>query len=497
MPDHDSAALLTRQTKRRRVDIGVKRTVGSVILARARDTLLDGMNQSHGVDQDGDCSLVAGGDGEKSNVLRKLLKRANSYEDAIMPFPGATIISQLLKSNMAKNGGSDSGFQGSGNLSSGGSEIQAEDGCSNSSRERDSPSDCLSPGPPLPPPPSSSSFGRPSSNHTPHAPPQPLPISSFDLDRLTDEHLRAKRARVENIIRGMSHSRWGAASLLGSPGSRGGGPNAGEAYRENKRKQRLPQQQHSFTQMVCSRQEQRQEERRQLKLQLEDMQVGARRRRGRTRPAPARMLTPSSAASAPLQKQLRQLQEKFYQIYDSETEEEEENGEADRAREREEDGNLSEDSVRSDGLEEQHRDRQRNGHDDLAEMDPGLFLDRARALLREQALMDAEMEDMDGGEDEDRSAERAGKRRGGRHLAETLEAGAELRRVAGGGHGGQGLLLAQAGRRPPRRLPHQHAGGPLLLLQLLLLLSAAFRTPAPPHPGLALRQRRAGPQPER
>lgn len=115
MPDHDSATLLSRQTKRRRVDIGVKRTVGSVILARARETLLDSMNQSHGVDQDGDCSLVAqggaNGDGEKSNVLRKLLKRANSYEDAIMPFPGATIISQLLKSNMGKNGGSDSGFQ--------------------------------------------------------------------------------------------------------------------------------------------------------------------------------------------------------------------------------------------------------------------------------------------------------------------------------------------------------------------------------------------------
>lgn len=117
MPDHDSTALLTRQTKRRRVDIGVKRTVGSAIFTRARETLLDSMNQSHGIEQDGDCSLVghghggANGDGEKSNVLRKLLKRANSYEDAIMPFPGATIISQLLKNNMGKNGGSDSGFQ--------------------------------------------------------------------------------------------------------------------------------------------------------------------------------------------------------------------------------------------------------------------------------------------------------------------------------------------------------------------------------------------------
>ncbi|KAM9836168.1 prospero homeobox protein 1-like [Aulostomus maculatus] len=447
MPDHDSATLLTRQTKRRRVDIGVKRTVSSAIFNRARDALLDSMNQSHSPDQDGDCSLVghghggANGDGEKSNVLRKLLKRANSYEDSIMPFPGATIISQLLKSNMGKNGGSDSGFQGSGALSSGGSEIQAEDACSNSSsRDRDSPSDCLSPGPPLPPP-SSSSFGRPLPPSNSHAPAQPLSLSSFDLDRLSDEHLRAKRARVENIIRGMSHSplvRPNAgdhnqdsnnenssnhsssndhrgdgtgshnhsrsdcpSSLLSSPGSRGGVVSVGEVYRENKRKQRLPQQQHSFTQMVCSRQEQRQEERRQLKLQLEDMQ-----------------------------KQLRQLQEKFYQIYDSETEEEEENGEsgeADRGGEREEDGNLSEDSIRSDGLEERHRDRGGHSHDDLSELDPGLFLDRARALLREQALMDGEIEeDVEGREEEERSGERVIKRRGGggaggRQLAETLK----------------------------------------------------------------------------
>uniref|UniRef100_A0A3B4WZU6 Prospero homeobox 1a n=1 Tax=Seriola lalandi dorsalis TaxID=1841481 RepID=A0A3B4WZU6_SERLL len=321
MPDHDSTTLLTRQTKRRRVDIGVKRTVGSVIFTRARETLFDSMNQSHGPDQDGDCSLVGHGhggttsDGEKSNVLRKLLKRANSYEDTIMPFPGATIISQLLKNNIGKNGGSDSGFQGSGALSSGGSEIQAEDACSNSSRDQDSPSDCLSPG----------------------------------------------NRENENSI-----------------------------YRENKRKQRLPQQQHSFTQLVCSRQEQRQEERRQLKLQLEDMQ-----------------------------KQLRQLQEKFYQIYDSETEEEEEN---------EEDGNLSEDSIRSDGLEERHRDRGRHSHDELSELDPGLFLDRARALLREQALLDGDIEeDVDGRDEEERNGERVMKRRGG----------------AAGGRGGGGRQLAE------------------------------------------------------
>ncbi|XP_056157399.1 LOW QUALITY PROTEIN: prospero homeobox protein 1a [Lampris incognitus] len=473
MPDHDSTTLLTRQTKRRRVDIGVKRTVGSALFTHARETLLNAMNQTHGPDQDGDCALVShghgghggnGGDGEKSNVLRKLLKRANSYEDSMMPFPGATIISQLLKNNMGKNGGSDSGFQGSGTLSSGGSEIQAEDACSNSSsRDQDSPSDCLSPGPPLPPPPSS--FGRPpppAASLNTHPPPPPLSLSSFDLERLSDEHLRAKRARVENIIRGMSHSplvrqsrdgghesdRNGSKSngngsgtagggnskdhrgedsgggghngghslnhghrdcppsLLGSPGSRGGAAvTVGEVYRENKRKQRLPQQQHSFTQLVCTRQEQRQEERRQLKLQLEDMQ-----------------------------KQLRQLQEKFYQIYDSETEEEEENGESgelDRGGEREEDGNLSEDSIRSDGLEERHRERsRRRSHDELSELDPGLFLDRARALLQEQVLMDRDMdEEEEGREEEQRNGERVMKRGGaagagrggGRQLAETLK----------------------------------------------------------------------------
>ncbi|XP_038865079.1 prospero homeobox protein 1-like [Salvelinus namaycush] len=414
MPDHASS--LSRQTKRRRVDIGVKRTLGSVVFSRARETLLlNAMNQSHGPKQDGDCSLVphsyggSNGDGAKSNVLRKLLKRANSYEDAMMPFPGTTIISQLLKSNMGKNGDREGGFQGSGGLSSAGSDLQAEDVCSNSSRDRDSPL-ALSPSPSSPclPP-----FGRPP------LPPHP-PLTSLDLERLTDEHLRAKRARVENIIRSMSHSPCVAPPALRGRGeeykeslgeTKGEGyreslgETRGEGYRENKRKQRLPQQQQqSFTQLVCVRQEQRQEERRQLKLQLEDMQ-----------------------------KQLRQLQEKFYQIYD-EREKERGGGE-------EEDGNLSEDSVRSDGLEDRHRDHHGNRnradriHGDLSELldDPGLFLDRARALLREQALLDGEREEdereegeREGGEESDWGRGERGvgggtMRAEGRQLAETLK----------------------------------------------------------------------------
>ncbi|XP_058604970.1 prospero homeobox protein 1a isoform X3 [Onychostoma macrolepis] len=321
MPDHDSTSLLSRQTKRRRVDIGVKRTVGqaSVVFTRGKATFLSAMNP-HGSEQDVECSVVQHADGEKSNVLRKLLKRANSYEDAMMPFPGATIISQLLKNNLTKNGGSEPNFQGSG-LSSTGSEIQQEDACSNSSRG--SPQECLSP------------FNRPS-------------MTQFEMERLTDEHLRAKRARVENIIRGMSHSP--SVTLRAGDNEREGAaqpPSPRENYRENKRKQKLPQQQQqSFQQLVSARKEQKHEERRQLKLQLEDMQ-----------------------------KQLRQLQEKFYQIYDSTDSE------------NDEDGNISEDSMRSDRMDNRAHDSVPDRSDnEMSDVDPGHFLDRACALIREQTM---------------------------------------------------------------------------------------------------------------
>ncbi|KAL4623901.1 prospero homeobox protein 1-like [Arapaima gigas] len=323
MPDHDSVALLNRQTKRRRVDIGVKRTAGtaSVAFARARASVFSAMN-SHSAEQDVECSVVQHSDGEKSNVLRKLLKRANSYEDAMMPFPGATIISQLLKNNMTKNGSNEAAFQGSA-LSSTGSEIHQEDACSNSSRE--SPQDCLSP------------FSRPA-------------MSQFDIERLSDEHLRAKRARVENIIRGMSHSP--SVTMRTGEHDREGPPqppsSPRESYRENKRKQKLPQQQQqSFQQLVSARKEQKHEERRQLKLQLEDMQ-----------------------------KQLRQLQEKFYQIYDSTDSE------------NDEDGNVSEDSLRSDGMDQRAHDPAADRSDnEMSDLDPSHFLDQARALIREQTVM--------------------------------------------------------------------------------------------------------------
>ncbi|EPY80568.1 prospero homeobox protein 1 isoform 2 [Camelus ferus] len=305
-----------------------------------------------GSEQDVEYSVVQHADGEKSNVLRKLLKRANSYEDAMMPFPGATIISQLLKNNMNKNGGTEPSFQASG-LSSTGSEVHQEDICSNSSR--DSPPECLSP------------FGRPT-------------MSQFDMDRLCDEHLRAKRARVENIIRGMSHSP--SVALRGNENEREMAPQSvspRESYRENKRKQKLPQQQQqSFQQLVSARKEQKREERRQLKQQLEDMQ-----------------------------KQLRQLQEKFYQIYDSTDSE------------NDEDGNLSEDSMRSEILEARAQDSVGRSDNEMCELDPGQFIDRARALIREQEM--AENKPKREGSNKERDHGPNSLQPEGKHLAETLK----------------------------------------------------------------------------
>uniref|UniRef100_UPI00398EF39F prospero homeobox protein 1a n=1 Tax=Pristiophorus japonicus TaxID=55135 RepID=UPI00398EF39F len=350
MPDHDSIALLTRHTKRRRVDIGVKRTVGtSTVFTKAKVKLFSAMNP-HGSDQDIECSVVQHTDGDKSNVLRKLLKRANSYEDAMMPFPGATIISQLLKNNATKNGSTELNLQASG-LSSTGSEANQEDACSNSSRE--SAQECVSP------------FNRPS-------------MSQFDVDRLCDEHLRAKRARVENIIRGMSHSP--NVALRGGDNDRDGVQqpvSPRESYRENKRKQKLPQQQQqSFQQLVTARKEQKREERRQLKQQLEDMQ-----------------------------KQLRQLQEKFYQIYDSTDSE------------NDEDGNMSEDSMQSETADTRAHDRSDN---EMSDLDPGHFLDRARALIREQEMA-AEHEKLKRDGHSRKSQGLATLHAEGKQLAETLK----------------------------------------------------------------------------
>ncbi len=267
MPDHDTEFHLNRQTKRRRVDIGVKRIVSSsasstqtasaiiTVTRAAKSTVIfDAMNFHHSKKQDVlECQRAQLGEA-KSNVLRKLLKRGSSYEDKMIPFSGATIITNLLKSNKAMRG---TGGREAVIPRKAEPELLQEDTCSNSSQE--SAEECLSP------------FGKISLDHV-------------DSERLNEEHLQAKRARVENIIRGMNHLPNVMATsissgkdcereLEGETNITAQSFNPRESNRENKRKIKLPkQQQHSFQQMVSPHKQQKVEERRQLKLQLEDMQ---------------------------------------------------------------------------------------------------------------------------------------------------------------------------------------------------------------------------------
>uniref|UniRef100_A0A671SS67 Prospero homeobox protein 1-like n=1 Tax=Sinocyclocheilus anshuiensis TaxID=1608454 RepID=A0A671SS67_9TELE len=344
MPDHDTEFHLNRLTKRRRVDIGVKRIVSSSAsstqtasaIITVNRAAFDAMNSHQSKKQDVlECQGAQLGEA-KSDVLRKLLKRGSSYEDNMIPFSGATTITNLLKSNKAMRGtgGRDSVVPRKAEP-----ELLQEDTCSNSSQE--SAEECLSP------------FGKISLDH-------------MDSERLNKEYLQAKRARVENIIRGMNHLPNVMATsissgkdyereLEGETNITAQSFSPRESNRENKRKQKLPQQQqHSFQQVVSTHKQQKVEERRQLKLQLEDMQ-----------------------------KQLKQFQEKFFQIYDST------DSEADG-------GNLSEDSVRSDGMlgdggineyliQNSVADRSDN---EIADLDPRCFLDEAKALHREQVLLD-------------------------------------------------------------------------------------------------------------
>ncbi|XP_056620231.1 prospero homeobox protein 1-like [Triplophysa dalaica] len=359
MPEHDTKFSLNRHAKRRRVDIGVKRTVSSAAtltqtasgIITANPTVMNGIRKQDVLESQAaklghsDMGVI-----RSNNVLRKLLKRTSSYGDDMVPFHSAAIISNLLKRNMSKGGG-DQGITES--------KASQEDTCSTSSQ--DSPQECPSP----------------SANAT---------LYPFDSDRLNDEHLRAKRARVENIIRGMSHSPNMTAPLIPRVNDRGqnedgeteGPPQSRsprDNYRENKRKQKLPQQQHrSYQQLVSAHKEQKVEERRQLKLQLEDMQ-----------------------------KQLRQLQEKLFQMYDST------DSEADG-------GNISEDSVRSDeGLVDGDLNEDSRSNNDL---DPGQFLDQARALLGEQVLSVREKPKR---ESYLRGKDLISMHEEGKHLAETLK----------------------------------------------------------------------------
>ncbi|XP_043553051.1 prospero homeobox protein 1-like [Chiloscyllium plagiosum] len=216
-------------------------------------------------------------EGDKTNQLSVHLKR-NAFEDSVPSHSSRAIISHFLGKATKKNSLTTQDFDfSSRNLSHSTAESFQEDRSSDCSKD------------------SVQDLGSPFSQY--HI------STNTEGDRLLDKHLQAKRARVENIIRGMSSS---PNTILNSelerdccqrPGI------LGDRYKENKRKQRLPQQQQKqenpwkFPKLTASLKNHKRRECHKLKQQLQDMQG-----------------------------KLLELQEKFFQMYDASESEQEDQG---------------------------------------------------------------------------------------------------------------------------------------------------------------------------
>uniref|UniRef100_A0A3B5LTW9 Prospero homeobox 2 n=1 Tax=Xiphophorus couchianus TaxID=32473 RepID=A0A3B5LTW9_9TELE len=200
---------------------------------------------------------------DKPEVILPCFRR-NMYEEPLAAYSNGSIISQLLRKTIHnKRAIDDNHFYLSNSVAAAdsGQEDQSSISSKDSTVEAISPSDHVSTG------------VSPEEDH-------PLP-----------DHLQAKRARVENIIRVMA----------GSPNSRQHGDGercdtdaremreARESCRENKRKQRLPQHQEKPGSSCNDNCNTKEEECHKLKEQLHSMQ-----------------------------RLLRQLQEKFLQVYSQE-----------------------------------------------------------------------------------------------------------------------------------------------------------------------------------
>lgn len=194
------------------------------------------------------------------------------YDEPLASYSNGSIISQLLRKTIHNRRGLDENqfYLSSSTAADSGQEDQSSVSSKDSTAEAASPSGHLSTG------------------------------ASLEMDHPLSDHLQAKRARVENIIRVMA----------GSPNSKPHGDSerpetdareireAREVYRENKRKQRLPQHQNHSVGSPANRNpggsngdnsNSKDEECHKLKEQLHSMQ-----------------------------RLLRQLQEKFFQVYNQE-----------------------------------------------------------------------------------------------------------------------------------------------------------------------------------
>lgn len=235
------------------------------------------MNLSHP-----DQNMHGSGEGcledDKPDVMLPCFRR-NIYEEPLSSYSNGSIISQLLRKTIHSKRALDEShfYLSSSTAADSGQEDQSSVSSKDSTVEANSPGAHVSTG------------------------------ASLEGELPMADHLQAKRARVENIIRVMA----------GSPNSRQHADGekadtdaketreAREAHRENKRKQRLPQHQEHSVGAPASRRPSdncntKDEECHKLKEQLHSMQ-----------------------------RLLRQLQEKFLQVYNQEDPEDHDRGEAD------------------------------------------------------------------------------------------------------------------------------------------------------------------------
>ncbi|XP_018601629.2 prospero homeobox protein 2 [Scleropages formosus] len=215
---------------------------------------------------------------EKPELLHPCFRRS-MYDDSLATYSNDSIISQLLRKTIQNKRALDEGL------------FYLPAAALSSSSVADS---------------SQEDHNSTSSKNSAVEPASPGSQSSPEGERPVSEHHRAKRARVENIIRGMAGS---PNARLSSDGERGeeDAREARDFYRENKRKQRVPQhQEHGLSEGASAGRGSvggsRDEECQRLRDQLRAMQ-----------------------------RLLRQLQEKFVQVHslsDSEQDDREEAGSA-------------------------------------------------------------------------------------------------------------------------------------------------------------------------
>ncbi|XP_005986696.2 prospero homeobox protein 2 [Latimeria chalumnae] len=207
---------------------------------------------------------------EKTDPLHTCLKR-KLIEESMAHYPNGSSISQLLRKTIQKSRVLDQGL-----LYFSSSTLPTSTSVGSSHEERTS----------------TSQKEHPCDPSLPHSYPA-ITTNGFEAERLYDEHLEAKRARVENIIRGMTTS---PNNTTHNDVEKDVDYQSGcerESYRENKRKQKLPQYQNhcltepSISNSVSSKELKRDEECHKLKEQLQT-----------------------------LQRQIKQLQLRFFQVYD-------------------------------------------------------------------------------------------------------------------------------------------------------------------------------------